>query len=94
MSMSFLRPVENENKKALVELESRLEKIEGQINTLRLEWTEVYDKVHHALDRIAKRYQRIKTQNVEENQENSQGNGEFVSTADLIRIAREKGALR
>jgi chromosome segregation ATPase len=44
-----------ETKRAIRDLTDRIEQLERDHKALELEWNETYDKVRHALSRIAKR---------------------------------------
>lgn len=72
----------------------RLDEIESQMKLLRLEWGEAYDKVHHALDRVAKRWTRLHSENNGSAGSDPKEATEPVSVEKLWQIARQRGMVR
>lgn len=93
--MSILDLFRSTENKKVRQFETRLDEIETQMRLIRMEWNEAYDKVAHALDRVAKRWNRINI----ENQADQRGDAKQsqiggLSTADLWKIARDRGMVR
>jgi len=77
------------------EFSSRLDEIESQMRLLRMEWQETYDKVHHALDRVVKRWNRSQEAPGNVNQQ-TDGDQKPVQMdlGELWKIARSRGMVR
>lgn len=60
-------------------LENDIRKLQTAHKHLELEWTELYDKVRHAMSRISKRAERAERANEETIQLSDAGNGEDTS---------------
>lgn len=82
-----------ENKKLTLAL-SRLDQVEHDLRLIRLEWQESYDKIHHALDRVGKRWQRLSAENSEPNNNHDSPQKNVITTENLWKIARERGMVR
>ena len=80
------------------DLSLRIQKIDADIKSLRLEWTDTYDKVYKVLDRFRKRWDREAAQRRREEatEEASEGaNGVTLgSSQDILAYARQRGLLR
>jgi hypothetical protein len=66
-----------DQRKRIKDLEDGLQTLQKEHLKLQIEWAEVYDKVRHAMNRMAKRVERGTADEtvVESNQEVPQGNG-------------------
>jgi hypothetical protein len=66
-----------DQRKRIKDLEDGLQTLQKEHLKLQIEWAEVYDKVRHAMNRMAKRVERgtDDTAVVESTQEVPQGNG-------------------
>lgn len=53
--MSFLGLFPNRDQSKIKAIESRLDELESKFRLLHVEWTEVYDKMSHAIERWSKR---------------------------------------
>jgi hypothetical protein len=82
-----------ENKKIKL-FETRLDEMETQMRLIRMEWQEAYDKVHHALDRVAKRWNRLQDENNGNLLTAGKQGGQPATVEQLWAIARQKGMLR
>jgi len=86
-SISTENPQEPFEKKLTI-LEAKLDAMDSKMNILKLEWTEAYDKIHHALDRARKRDQAVAKKNPTSETEIEEPNHQqnlFVSHNELRR---------
>jgi len=89
--MGFLDLFRSPPNKKINEFNTRLDALEHEMRLMRLEWQESYDKIHHALDRVGKRWQRLTAPN---NGSDETVPKQAVTTEDLWKIARQRGLLR
>lgn len=94
MSMGILDLFKSAENKKLTQTLTRLDQVEHDLRLIRLEWQEAYDKIHHALDRVGKRWQRLSAENSQPNNGQDLAQKKAVTTEDLWRIARERGMVR
>jgi hypothetical protein len=92
--MGFLALFKSPENKKLTQALARLDEVEHQIRLVRLEWQESYDKIHHALDRVGKRWSRALAENSVPNNGAKNAPVSPTSTEDLWKIARERGMVR
>jgi len=94
LSMGFLDLFKSKENRKIKQFDARLDEIETQMRLMRLEWQESYDKIHHALDRVGKRWSRI----TEKSNGSSNGDEKTVTTTQTVenlwKIARERGLVR
>lgn len=90
--MGLLDLFKSRENKRISEFATRLDEIESQIRLLRMEWNESYDKIHHALDRVSKRWTRIHSTAQEDNGGDQKPANQTVE--DLWKLARSRGMVR
>jgi len=75
-----------DQRKRVKVLEDALETLQKDFLKLQIEWAEVYDKVRHAMNRMAKRVERGTADEtvVESTQEVPQGNGGAPATTGRL----------
>lgn len=77
---------------------ARFDRLESEIKGIRLEWSDVYDKVQHLFDRTRKRIGALKK--AEERAEGPNGASNDTehtqpqTHADLMNMARSRGVVR
>lgn len=92
--MGILDLFKSKENKTLDKVSARLDQIEHKIRLLELEWQEAYDKIHHALDRVGKRWLRANAENSQPNNGGETAAKNALSTENLWKIARERGLVR
>jgi len=82
----------------LQEILARIDRLNSDFKTIRLEWADVYDKVQHLFDRTRKRIGALKRAEDSSDKTNGASNDpEHTSPqthADIMNLARQRGQLR
>ena len=90
--MTFLKLFSNSEQSKIKAINERLDALDSQIRLLRLEWTEVYDKVTHAVERWSKRQKAEKQPELEKTTiETASPENRQYTDAELMALARKQG---
>jgi hypothetical protein len=92
--MSLLDRIFGKSSPSNADLSAKIDAVESQMRLLKNEWSETYDKIHHALDRVAKRWQRLQGVQGAESGFNGESAPKIETTEELLAAARQRGLLR